>query len=66
MGFWDIFKKTAYFRISWHIQDIFIDSFNKARYSAKKAEEHRLLRKNNRDINKALYDNPFNKKRKKS
>ncbi|MAU35854.1 MAG: hypothetical protein CMD14_00585 [Flavobacteriales bacterium] len=65
-GFWDIFKKTAYFRASWHIQDLFIDSYNKIRYTAEKAEQMRSMRRNSKEINKALNDNPFARKRKKS
>ena len=34
--FWNIFKKTAYFRASWHIQDVLIDSYNKIRYDLEK------------------------------
>jgi len=63
--FWNIFKKTAYFRISWHIQDVFLDTYNKMKFSDEEAQRRRSLRKNARKINKALYDNPFNKRRKK-
>tara|TARA_B100001741_G_C16366107_1_gene510981 strand:+ start:182 stop:385 length:204 start_codon:yes stop_codon:yes gene_type:complete len=64
-GFWDIFKKTAYFRTSWYIQDIFIDGYNKMKYSAERAEQLRTMRKNKREINDALHNNPFSRKRKK-
>jgi hypothetical protein len=63
--FWNIFKKTAYFRISWHIQDVLIDSCNKIRYDLEKAEQMRLMRKNRKEINTALNDNTFSRKRKK-
>tara|TARA_B110000483_G_C18004805_1_gene468708 strand:+ start:156 stop:359 length:204 start_codon:yes stop_codon:yes gene_type:complete len=64
--FWNIFKKTAYFRASWHIQDVLIDSYNKIRYDIGKAEQMRLMRKNRKEINTALNDNAFARKRKKS
>ncbi len=64
MSFWDIFKKTAYFRISWHIQDIFINGFNKIRYNSEKAEQLRTMRENRKEINDALHNNPFSRKRK--
>ena len=64
--FCNIFKKTAYFRASWHIQDVLIDSYNKIRYDIEKAEQMRLMRKNRKEINTALNDNAFARKRKKS
>ena len=63
--FWNIFKKTAYFRVSWHIQDVLIDSYNKIRYDLEKAEQMKLMRKNRKEINTALNDNAFSRKRKK-
>ena len=63
--FWNIFKKTAYFRASWHIQDVLIDSYNKIRYNVEKAEQMRSMRENRKEINTALNDNAFARKRKK-
>tara|TARA_B110000116_G_scaffold151629_1_gene131116 strand:- start:65 stop:268 length:204 start_codon:yes stop_codon:yes gene_type:complete len=63
--FWNIFKSTAYVRVSLHIQDIFIDGYNNLKYNAEKVQELKSLRENSRKINNALYDNPFNRKRKK-
>lgn len=64
--FWNIFKKTAYFRASWLIQDVLIDSYNKIRYNVEKAEQMRSMRENRKEINTALNDNAFARKRKKS
>ena len=64
--FWNIFKKTAYFRASRHIQDVLIDSYNKIRYDLEKAEQMRSMRENRKEINTALNDNAFARKRKKS
>ena len=64
-GFWDIFKKTAYFRASWHIQDKLIDSYNKTKYYVEKARDLRTMRENRKEINDALYNNPFSRKRNK-
>ena len=31
MKFWEVFKTTAYFRASWHIQDVIIGAFRNAK-----------------------------------
>jgi len=48
------------------MQDVLIDSYNKIRYNVEKAEQMRSMRENRKEINTALNDNAFARKRKKS
>jgi hypothetical protein len=58
-GFWDVFKKTAYFRFSWFIQDKMIESVGEIQ----KMSEQSSLEKNKGKIIDAVYDNEFSKHR---
>ena len=59
MSFWKIFEKTAYFRLSWHIQDQIINSFRNTKKSANK-----ISMSNNKDkIIDKVYNNKFTEKR---
>lgn len=61
-GFWKIFKETAYFRLSWSVQDLFINAF-----TAAKREKYREALENNKlDILNELNNNEFVKYRKKN
>jgi hypothetical protein len=59
MSFWKIFEKTAYFRLSWHIQDQIINSFRSAKNSVNKIS---MLNNKDKIIDK-VYNNEFSKKR---
>ena len=58
-GFWDVFKKTAYFRFSWFIQDKMIESVDEIQ----KMSEQSSLEKNKGKIIDAVYVNEFSKHR---
>jgi hypothetical protein len=58
-GFWKIFKQTAYFRISWSIQDSIIAYFQ----NRKKINDAKSLIKNKSDIITKLENNEFNRYR---
>ena len=59
MSFWKIFEKTAYFRLSWHIQDQILNSFRSAKNSVNKMS---MLNNKEKIIDK-VYNNEFSKKR---
>ena len=59
MSFWKIFEKTAYFRLSWHIQDQILNSFRSAKNSVNKIS---MLNNKDKIIDK-VYNNEFSKKR---
>lgn len=59
MSFWKIFEKTAYFRLSWHIQDQIINSFRSAKNSVNKIS---MLNNKDKIVDK-VYNNKFSKKR---
>ena len=61
MSFWEIFKKTAYFRISWRVQDEIINSANRA----KKNAEIQSMNRNIHEISDKVYNNKFSKARRK-
>mgnify|MGYP007026261733 CR=1 FL=1 len=65
MGFWDIFTKTAHFRISWHLQDIFLNAFSETNRKIKNEEFKRQIEENEDEIIDAIYNNEFTRKRKK-
>ena len=60
MSFWDVFKKTAYFRLSWKIQDELISSAEQI----KRSNELRSIQENREDIVDKVYNNSFTRKRK--
>lgn len=60
MSFWDVFKKTAYFRLSWKIQDELISSAKQI----KRSNELRSIQENREDIVDKVYNNSFTRKRK--
>jgi len=59
--FWKVFEKTAYFRISWSIQDSFLNFFQKN----KKNALNKRIQENSEDIKNKVYNNPFYKNRQK-
>jgi len=61
MSFWEIFKKTAYFRISWRVQDEIINSANRANKNA----EIQSMNRNIHEISDKVYNNKFSKARRK-
>ena len=65
MKFWDVFKTTAYFRASWHIQDIFIGAFRNAKKEIDDVRKHNSLIKNRKEWTDKLYNNNFHRNRKK-
>ena len=65
MSFWDDFKTLANYRISYHIQNIFIDSWFKAKNESAKRKESISLNNNKEKIVDAVYNNKFSRSRKK-
>jgi cation transport regulator ChaB len=63
MSFWEIFKKTAEFRMSWHIQDIFLGAFRSAQSAYRSEEKRQSLLNNNDEILNKVNNNSFSKKR---
>ena len=61
MSFWEIFKKTAYFRISWRIQDEIINSVNRSKRNA----EIQSMNRNIKEISDKVYNNKFSEARRK-
>lgn len=61
MSFWEIFKKTAYFRISWRIQDEIINSVNRSKRNA----EIQSMNRNIKEISDKVYQNKFSEARRK-
>ncbi len=59
--FWKMFEKTAYFRVSWLIQDHIIGVFKKSKRKA----ERQSIEDNSGEIIDKVYNNPFYKNRKK-
>lgn len=59
MSFWEVFKKTAYFRISWRIQDEMIKSVNRAQRNA----EIQSMNRNIKEISDKVYKNKFSEAR---
>ena len=57
--FWRVFKDTAYFRLSWKVQNIFLNSFKKYNRS----KEIQSLNNNIEEIKDKVYNNNFSKKR---
>lgn len=64
MSFWDDFKTLANYRISYHIQNIFINSWFNAKRTMQNENTKRAIKSNEKKIMKALYDNDFYKARK--
>ena len=62
MSFWEIFKKTAYFRISWRIQDEIINSVNRSKRNA----EIQSMNRNIKEISDKVYQNKFSEARRKN
>jgi hypothetical protein len=60
MSFWKIFKNTANVRISLFIQDKIIEAFK----NAHEERRNKTIINNSNEIINAVYNNPFNKKRK--
>lgn len=60
MSFWEIFKNTAYFRISWKIQDELINLHARSQRRA----ELRSLEENKDEIIDKVYNNKFTRARK--
>lgn len=63
--FWRIFKRTAYFRLSWSIQDSFISAIRQSQTNKKLKEERESLVSNQEEILNAIYDNDFQRHREK-
>lgn len=64
MSFWDDFKTLANYRISYHIQNIFIDSWYKAKNESAKRNELTSLNNNKEKIIDAVRNNKFSRYRK--
>lgn len=64
MSFWDDFKTLTNYRISYHIQNVFINSWFRAKRTMQNETTKRAIKNNEKKIVKALYDNNFNKVRK--
>ena len=65
MKFWDVFKTTAYFRASWHIQDVIIGAFRNAKKEYDNVKMNNSLLENKKEWTDKLYNNDFHKNRKK-
>jgi hypothetical protein len=61
--FWSIFRDTAYFRISWSIQDSFIRFVRSSQRKVEIQKERDSIRRNSEEIIKAVYDNDFERSR---
>jgi len=57
--FWRVFKDTAYFRLSWKIQNSLLDSFK----TYNRSKETQSLNNNIEEIKDKVYNNNFTKKR---
>ena len=64
MSFWNDFKTLANYRISYYIQNIFINTWFTAKREIDRENTKRAIKNNEEKIVKALYDNDFNKVRK--
>tara|TARA_R110000851_G_scaffold307938_1_gene466662 strand:- start:220 stop:420 length:201 start_codon:yes stop_codon:yes gene_type:complete len=63
MGFWKTFEKVAHFRLSWHIQDKIINSYNSVKNSNKKSASRASMLNNKNEIIDKVYNNNFSEKR---
>ena len=57
--FWRVFKDVTYFRISWKIQNIFLNSVD----THKKEKSKRSLNNNIQNIKDKVYNNKFTRSR---
>ena len=64
MNFWKDFKTLFNYRLSWHIQNIFLDAFKDGVNSYEKEKSKELLSKHKIDIDNKRKNNPFYKNRK--
>lgn len=65
MSFWNDFKTLANYRVSYYIQNIFINSWLRAKRNMDRENTRRAIINNADKIEKALWDNKFHKTRKK-
>ena len=65
MSFWNDFKTVLNFRIAYHIQNIFLNSWFKLKNDKDKRDEIRSLNSNKKKIINAVYNNKFTNSRKK-
>ena len=65
MSFWNDFKTLANYRISFHIQNIFLNSWFKAKNDSAKRSEIISLNSNKKKIIDAVQNNKFTNSRKK-
>lgn len=63
MSFWRDFKTLMNFRISWEIQNMFIESFKKAQKNNDIRKTKSTIYKNSEKIYNAIYNNEFEKNR---
>jgi|LauGreDrversion2_6_1035139.scaffolds.fasta_scaffold186972_2 hypothetical protein len=63
--FWSIFRDTAYFRISWSIQDSITNVVKSSQRAAQAQKEMDSLRSNSEEIIDAVYNNDFERNREK-
>jgi hypothetical protein len=61
--FWSIFRDTAYFRLSWSIQDSLIRFVRSSQRKVEIQKERDSIRRNSEEIIKAVYDNDFERSR---
>jgi len=65
MSFWNDFKTLANYRISYYIQNIFVNSWFSVKNEIEIEKTRQSMINNQEKIEKAVYDNKFNKSRKK-
>jgi len=65
MSFWNDFKTLANYRISYYIQNIFVNSWFSVKNEIESEKTRQSMINNQEKIEKAVYDNKFNKSRKK-
>jgi len=65
LNFWRDFKTLLNYRVSWYIQNIFLNAFKKGVNEYEKQKSDELLSKHKRKLNKKQKNNPFHKKRNK-
>ena len=63
--FWRDFKTLFNYRVSWYIQNIFINAFKKGVNEYEKEKTKTLFLKHKKDLKEKQTNNPFHKKRNK-
>lgn len=63
MSFWNDFNKVLNYRISYRIQDIFFNAFDKSQKAMKKQQLNQTIQENREELLDQMYNNNFAKRR---